>query len=39
MSASVFNTLEVEIDGVIINSSTLKDIVYNDEYINKKITS
>lgn len=37
MSAIVFETLEVEIDGVIINSFTLKDIIYNDEYINKKI--
>lgn len=37
MSAIVFETLEVEIDGVVINHSTLKDIVYNDEYINKKI--
>lgn len=37
MSAIVFGTLEVEIDGIIINNQTLKDIVYNDEYINKNI--
>lgn len=37
MSAIVFGTLEVEIDGVVISSSTLNNIVFNDEYINKKI--
>lgn len=37
MSAIVFGTLEVEIDGIVVNRLTLKDIVYNDEYINKSI--
>jgi hypothetical protein len=37
MSAIVFDSLEVEIDGVVINKETLKDVVYNDELINKNI--
>lgn len=37
MSAIVFDSLEVEIDGVVINKNTLKDVVYNDELINKNI--
>lgn len=37
MSAIVFDSLEVEIDGIIINKKTLKDVVYNGELINKNI--
>lgn len=37
MSAIVFDSLEVEIDDVILNKDTLKDVVYNDELINKNI--
>lgn len=35
MSAIIFNTLEVEVENLVINSTTLKDIVFNDEFINK----
>ena len=36
MSAIVFETLEIEVDGVVINRTTLRDIVFSDEYINKR---
>lgn len=35
--AIVYNSLEIVVDGTVINVNTLKDIVYNDEYINKKM--
>ena len=36
ISAIMFRALEVEVDGLLINSDTLKDIVFNDEYIKKE---
>ena len=36
ISAIVFGSLEVEVDGMIISNDTLKEIVFNDELIKKE---
>ena len=37
MAAIVFNSLRIDVDGIEINSETLKDVVFNDLYINKNM--
>ena len=37
MAAIVFNSLKINVDGIEINSETLKDVVFNDLYINKNM--
>ena len=36
MSAIIFNTLEIQIDDIVLNVENLKDVVYNESLINKK---
>lgn len=37
MAAVVFQSLEITIDDIVINADTIKDIVFNEDYINKNM--
>lgn len=37
MVAIIFNSLEIIVDDIIINSKTIKDIIFNENYTNKNI--